>query len=242
MAKTLAQLTRKKRDGRREPIIAPSLLAADFSDLKREMRLIRRAGLHWLHLDIMDGHFVPNITFGPPLVASLRKACKTLYFDCHLMVSSPQDFWKPFVQAGAQMITIHEEAHENLPVAIRALKRLGVNVGMSIRPKTRVAALEPVLHMLDLVLVMTVEPGYGGQQLIPNTLNKARQLKLLREKDPKRYKYLIQVDGGINIKTASLAVAAGADVLVAGSSVFRLNNGDIMANAAQLKASIDSQK
>ena len=198
--------------------IAPSVLAANFAHLADELRKIVRARCYWAHLDVMDGHFVPNITFGPPVVASLRAVSPRLFLDAHLMVEKPLDFLDPFVDAGADMITIHAESVDNLPRALAAIRKRGVRVGVAIRPRTPLRAIEPVLDKVDLVLIMTVEPGFGGQALLPNALNKVRQLA--RKRESQNLKLLIQVDGGINAKTAGLAVAAGANVLVAGTAVF----------------------
>lgn len=203
--------------------IAPSLLASDFSNLKGALASVQQAGCRWIHFDVMDGHFVPNLTFGPALVESVRPISSDLFFDVHLMITNPRDYVKPFVLAGAQLITFHvEAAGEDSTNLLRYIRRQGIQAGISLRPKTPVSDVAPHLEHADLVLVMTVEPGFGGQKLIPGTLNKVRELALLREE--KGLSFLIQVDGGINPETAPLAVAAGADVVVAGSSVFRDNN------------------
>ncbi|MCX7766743.1 MAG: ribulose-phosphate 3-epimerase, partial [Candidatus Sumerlaeia bacterium] len=181
-------------------IIAPSLLSANFSNLAAEVRKVIRAGCQWLHFDVMDGHFVPNLTFGPLVVAALRPLAKKLFFDVHLMIEEPQLFAPQFVAAGAQAITFHQEIDYNIDQLIRLLRRNNVKVGISLRPKTPLEAIEPYLSRVDLVLVMSVEPGFGGQKLIPRMLNKVRQLRLLKE--TKRLKFLIQIDGGINAETA----------------------------------------
>jgi len=186
--------------------------------MSQELGKCRRAKATWIHIDVMDGHFVPNLTLGPPLVKCWRKAEPKLFFDTHLMVENPMSLAKDFKEAGSDMITIHVEASESPLRHLRALKKMGVKAGISIKPGTPVKAIEACLAEADLVLVMTVEPGFGGQSLIARTLNKVRELDLRRRE--KKYNYFLQVDGGINVDTAHLAVAAGADVLVAGSAVF----------------------
>lgn len=217
--------------------IAPSLLSADFADLAEELERVKAADCRWLHLDIMDGHFVPNLTFGPPVVKRLREADGELFFDVHLMIENPRDYFVPFAEAGAQGITFHVEAAGDRSAALlRQLRRMGQQAGVSIKPKTPVSAIEELLPLADLVLVMTVEPGFGGQKLIPATLAKVREL--IRWREELGLSYLIQVDGGINAETAPLAVAAGADVLVAGSSVF--GGGKVRENVRRLRKSISS--
>ena len=204
--------------GRRGVVIAPSILSADFAEMGRELARCRRARARWIHLDVMDGHFVPNITLGPPLVKCWRAAEPALLFDAHLMIENPMRYAEDFRDAGSQIITIHAEASRALARDLRALRQLGVRPGVSIKPGTPVRAIRDVLDLVDLVLVMTVEPGFGGQALIPSTLNKVRELELTRREQGLAFR--LQVDGGINRSTAPLAVAAGADVLVAGSAVF----------------------
>ncbi len=199
--------------------IAPSLLASDFSCLNDELRRMLRAKCYWAHLDIMDGHFVPNITFGPQAVQAMRSVSSRLFLDTHLMIENPLKYLEAFVEAGSDLITIHAETVPNLSRAISAIRRSGVKVGVSIKPKTPLKTIESILGKVDMVLIMTVEPGFGGQGLLPNTLNKVRQLAQLRER--KGYQFLIQVDGGINLKTASVATCAGANILVAGTAVFQ---------------------
>jgi len=225
---------KKKTPLLKDPIIiAPSLLSADFSQLSAELKKIKQAGCRWVHFDIMDGHFVPNLTFGPMVVSALRPLYKRLFFDVHLMIDDPLFFAQDFIKAGAQLITFHQEIDEKPDKIIRLLHRNGVDAGISIRPRTPVESIEPYLNKVELVLIMTVEPGFGGQKMIPRTLNKVRQLRLLKEK--KHLNFLIQVDGGITDETAPLAVAAGADVLVAGSFIF--NDRRISQNIARLRQS-----
>jgi ribulose-phosphate 3-epimerase len=208
-----------KRNGRpADAVVAPSILSADFARMGEELARCRRAKATWIHIDVMDGHFVPNLTFGPPLVKCWRQAEPKLLFDTHLMVENPMSLAADFREAGSDILTIHIEASENPLRDLKAIKRLGARAGISIKPGTPVRALKDCLAEADLVLVMTVEPGFGGQALIPKTLNKVRELDLLRREQG--FQFTLQVDGGINLKTASLAVAAGADVLVAGSAVF----------------------
>ncbi len=215
--------------------IAPSVLAADFSNLKDCIKPLRPLQLSWLHLDIMDGHFVPNISFGPDIVRQIRNLDRSMYFDVHLMVEQPRNFVKDFQEAGANHITFHVEAAEDdSELLLKYIRRQKISAGISIKPRTPVSAIQPYLQWADLVLVMTVEPGFGGQKLIASTLNKVRELVLLREE--LGLEYLIQVDGGIDPATAPLAVAAGADILVAGTSVFR--GGKIRQNTRALRNSM----
>ena len=229
--------------------IAPSILSADFADLKSELRRVERAGCRWIHLDVMDGHFVPNLTFGPPVVAALRKVSRKLFLDAHLMIEEPWKMVGDFAKAGVQLITVHAETCPDLPKVIRQLRRLRVQVGVSIRPKTSVQQLDDALGLVDLVLIMTVEPGAGGQELIPSTLNKVRRLELRRQRHGLNYR--LQVDGGINVETAPLAVAAGADVLVVGTAIFAdgiwralsrlpaiFADGKVATNIRQLKSAL----
>ncbi|NLC77419.1 MAG: ribulose-phosphate 3-epimerase [Clostridia bacterium] len=197
--------------------IAPSLLSADFSRLAEEIGSIEKLGINMLHLDVMDGHFVPNITFGPGLIKDLRGSSK-MVFDVHLMIENPEKYVRDFVRAGADIVTVHAEATLHLHRLLSQIKEEGVKAAVALNPATPLTAIEWVLPQLDMVLLMSVNPGFGGQQFIPAVLPKIKALKqMLLEKG---LKIPIQVDGGINRHTAGTVVAAGADILVAGSAVF----------------------
>ena len=198
-------------------ILAPSLLSADFSQLAGELAFIEANGGQWVHLDVMDGAFVPNLTFGAPVVRSLRSK-SSLPFDVHLMVARPQDFVKAFAEAGADYFTFHIEAAVHAHRLITEIRAAGMKPGVSLVPSTPVHLLDEVLPFIDLVLVMTVNPGFGGQTMIPRCLEKITELYKRREKE--HYHYMISVDGGINAETLPAAHNAGADIIVSGSSFF----------------------
>ena len=197
--------------------IAPSILSADFAHLAEQIRAVERGGASLLHLDVMDGHFVPNITIGPPVVAAVRKAT-SLPLDCHLMISDPDRYIRAFCEAGAEMISVHQEACPHLDRTLGYVRDCGAAAGAVINPATPVETLNEVLEYVNYVLVMSVNPGFGGQQFIPHSLDKVGRLARMREE--RGLEFLIEIDGGIGSDNVLEAVQAGADVIVAGSSVF----------------------
>ena len=213
--------------------IAPSILSADFAFLGAEVRAVTQAGADYIHIDVMDGHFVPNLTIGPAVVAALRPH-SSLPFDVHLMISPADPYIPDFVQAGADIVTVHVEAGPHLHRTIQLIKDEGVRAGLALNPGTPVTVVEPLLDTLDLVLVMSVNPGFGGQSFIAGQLEKIRQLRNLIDKTERKID--LQVDGGINSENAADAIAAGADVLVAGSATFTGDTSQYAANIEALRA------
>jgi len=212
--------------------ISPSILSADFSKLGKEIQDLEKAKADLIHIDVMDGHFVPNITIGPEVIKKLRKYT-SLPFDVHLMIAPVDNFIKNFAEAGADIITIHPEATNNILESIKKIKSYGKKVGVSLNPETDVDKVMPILNMIDLVLVMSVNPGFGGQKFIKETLEKVKVLR--KEIDIKKIKTEIEIDGGINFDNSKLAIAAGVDILVSGTTIFKENEGDLRKNIQLLR-------
>ena len=213
--------------------ISPSILAGDFSKLGSEIKKLEDGGADMIHVDVMDGHFVPNLTIGPPVIKSLRKYTN-LPFDVHLMISPVHKYIKNFSEAGADIITIHPEATKNIKDSVDLIKSLGKKVGLSLNPDTQIETIEKHLKDINLVLVMTVYPGFGGQKFISKILDKIKSLKKI--KDEKNFNFEIEVDGGINFENNKLVIDAGANILVSGTTIFKDNNGDIKKNIELLRS------
>ena len=212
--------------------ISPSILSADFSNLGREIQNLERAKADLIHIDVMDGHFVPNITIGPEVINKLRKYT-SLPFDVHLMISPVHDFIKNFADAGADIITIHPEATNDLVSSIKKIKSYNKKVGVSLNPKTSVDKVLPILSLIDLVLIMSVNPGFGGQKFMEETLEKVKVLR--KEIDTKKFKTQIEIDGGINFENAKMAKKAGVNILVSGTTIFKENGGNLKKNIHLLR-------
>ena len=213
--------------------ISPSILSADFSQLSNEIKRLEDGGADMIHVDVMDGHFVPNLTIGPPVIKSLKKHSSIL-FDVHLMISPVHKYIKAYADAGADIITIHPEATDDINSSISLIKELNKKVGISLNPKTRVDVIIEHLNKIDLVLVMSVNPGFGGQKFMPEVLSKIEELKQLRT--TKDLDFDIEIDGGINFENSKKAIRAGANILVSGTTIFKSNNGDIKKNIELLKS------
>ena len=213
--------------------ISPSILSADFSQLGKEIKRLEEGGADMIHVDVMDGHFVPNLTMGPPVIKDLRKYTK-LPFDVHLMIKPVHKYIKDYAIAGADIITIHPEATEDLKESIKLIKDLGKKVGISLNPETKIDVIEGLLEEINLILIMSVHPGFGGQKFMPEVLDKIKKLKNF--KDKKELNFDIEIDGGINFDTSKLAIEAGANILVSGTTVFKNNNGNIKKNIDLLKS------
>ena len=213
--------------------ISPSILSADFSQLGNEIKKLEEGGADMIHVDVMDGHFVPNLTIGPPVIKTLRQFTK-LPFDVHLMISPVHKYIEDYANAGADIITIHPEATDSLITSIRHIKKLNKKVGISLNPETKINTVINFLNEIDLVLVMSVNPGFGGQKFMPEVLNKIKDLKKIKEQ--KKLDFDIEIDGGINFDNNKLAIEAGANILVSGTTIFKNNNGDIKKNINLLRS------
>jgi len=214
--------------------ISPSILSADFSQLGNEIKRLEEGGADMIHVDVMDGHFVPNLTMGPPVIKALRKFTK-LQFDVHLMISPVHKYIQDYADAGADIITIHPEATDNLHDSINHIKKLNKKVGVSLNPETKIDVLTNFLNEIDLILIMSVNPGFGGQKFMPEVLSKIKELKKIR--DQKKLTFDIEIDGGINFDNNKLAIQAGANILVSGTTIFKSNDGNIKKNIDLLKSS-----
>ena len=212
--------------------IAPSILSADFSQLGNEIKRLEEGGADMIHVDVMDGHFVPNLTIGPPVIKALRNY-STLPFDVHLMIAPVHKYIEDYARAGADIITIHPETTDNLESSINLIKKLNKKIGLSLNPDAPIDAIKKNLSSIDLVLIMSVYPGFGGQKFIPEVVNKIKELKNIKKKE--NIEFDIEVDGGINFDNSKLVITAGANILVSGTTIFKENNGDVKKNIDALK-------
>ena len=213
--------------------ISPSILSSNFSELGNEIKRLEEGGADMIHVDVMDGHFVPNLTIGPPVIKALRNY-STLPFDVHLMISPVHKYIKDYADAGADIITIHPEATDNLEESINLIKKLNKKIGLSLNPDTPINIIKKFLPSIDLVLIMSVYPGFGGQKFIPKVIDKIKELKNIKEKQ--NIKFDIEVDGGIDFENSKLVVEAGANILVSGTTIFKNNDGNIKKNIQTLKS------